>query len=148
MTAIGGVTRYKCPLPGCGWTLDVPGGLEPMGVEYAIRVHADEHGPLEYLRALLALTEAKQAADDLERPLAVGDALHGFCGGYLGRDHYDCCRVEALGPDWVVTRTDNDIVNVLGFASGAQTLLQLRRYRQESDYCHTRPCPVQPTRKA
>jgi hypothetical protein len=35
---------------------------------------------------------------------AVGDVLHGFCGGAFGRDSYDCRLVEATGHDWIVTR--------------------------------------------
>lgn len=36
--------------------------------------------------------------------MKIGDVIHGFCQGIFGRDHYDCCRVEAMGPDWIVTR--------------------------------------------
>jgi len=36
--------------------------------------------------------------------LTVGAIVHGFCGGYFGRDSYACRRVEAVGPDWIVTR--------------------------------------------
>jgi hypothetical protein len=38
--------------------------------------------------------------------LQVDDVLDGFCGGWFGRDSYDDKRVEAIGVDWVVTRTD------------------------------------------
>lgn len=38
----------------------------------------------------------------------VGDVLHGYCGGYFGRDSYECKRVEAVGPDWVVCRENAD----------------------------------------
>lgn len=37
-------------------------------------------------------------------PLSIGDRLHGFQSGYFGRDSYVCRRVEAIGPDWAVTR--------------------------------------------
>jgi len=30
--------------------------------------------------------------------------LYGYCGGVFGRDHYNHCRVEAVGVDWVVVR--------------------------------------------
>jgi hypothetical protein len=30
--------------------------------------------------------------------------IHGYAGGAFGRDSYACRRVEAIGPDWVVTR--------------------------------------------
>jgi hypothetical protein len=65
-------------------------------------------------------------APDL-RPLAVGDVLHGFCGGYFGRDHYECCAVEAVGVDWVVARELDG--TALSFASGREDLAQLRQYR-------------------
>lgn len=39
------------------------------------------------------------------QPLRVGDVLHGYCGGYFGRDGYECKTVEAVGSDWVVART-------------------------------------------
>ena len=39
----------------------------------------------------------------------VGSVLHGFTGGYFGRDSYDCKRVEALGADWVVVRYENGV---------------------------------------
>lgn len=40
----------------------------------------------------------------MPEPLRVGDILHGYVGGYFGRDHYDCCRIEAIGKDWIVAR--------------------------------------------
>ncbi|MFI6512878.1 hypothetical protein ACIBCT_35200 [Streptosporangium sp. NPDC050855] len=39
------------------------------------------------------------------RPLAVGDVIHGFAYGAFGRDHFYCARVEAVGRDWVVVRS-------------------------------------------
>jgi len=61
------------------------------------------------------------------RPLAVGDVLHGFCGGYFGREHYDCCIIEAAGVDWIVTR---DVGGTgLDFAAGREDLAGLRQYR-------------------
>ncbi len=39
-------------------------------------------------------------------PFKVGDIIHGFAGGAFGRDSYACRRVEAVGPDWIVTRND------------------------------------------
>lgn len=35
----------------------------------------------------------------------VGEVLHGFQGGAFGRDSYECRRIEAVGADWIVTRT-------------------------------------------
>lgn len=37
----------------------------------------------------------------------VGEEIHGFAGGYFGRDSYDCRIVEAVGKDWIVTRNTN-----------------------------------------
>lgn len=37
----------------------------------------------------------------------VGDEIHGFARGAFGRDSYDCRIVEAVGPDWAVTRNTN-----------------------------------------
>lgn len=73
----------------------------------------------------------QQSRDDAVRPLAVGDVLHGFCGGYFGRDHYECCVIEAAGPDWIVTRElDRDRYGTgLDFASGREGLVKLRQYR-------------------
>jgi hypothetical protein len=39
--------------------------------------------------------------------LLVGTKLKGFCGGFFGRDSYDDKRVEAVGVDWVVVRTED-----------------------------------------
>lgn len=45
------------------------------------------------------------AAEDA--PLRVGDLLRGYCGGSFGRDSYHDKRVEAIGADWVVARTQD-----------------------------------------
>lgn len=66
-----------------------------------------------------------------KRPLAVGDVLHGFCGGIFGRDHYDCSVVEAVGPDWVVVRNPGAETGTgLGLATGRKSLADLRQYRK------------------
>lgn len=39
--------------------------------------------------------------------LRVGAMLYGFCGGHFGRDSYYDKRVEAIGADWVVARTNS-----------------------------------------
>lgn len=62
------------------------------------------------------------------KPLCVGDVIHGFAQGAFGRDHYDCTRIEATGPDWIVARdADGD----LSFASGKDRLLKLMWLRDE-----------------
>lgn len=72
-----------------------------------------------------------------EAPLAIGDVLHGFCGGYFGRDHYDCTRIEAIGPDWLVARDED---GCLSFAAGSGDLGALRAYRTQSEWCQANPC--------
>jgi hypothetical protein len=39
--------------------------------------------------------------------LVVGGIIHGYAGGWFGRDHYDCIRIEAVGVDWLVGRTES-----------------------------------------
>lgn len=35
----------------------------------------------------------------------IGRLIYGHCGGSFGRDHYDTCRIEAEGYDWIVVRS-------------------------------------------
>lgn len=66
------------------------------------------------------------------KPLAIGDIFHGFAQGAFGRDHYDCTKVEAAGPDWIVARdADGD----LSFASGERSLKHLIMVRDEESVC-------------
>lgn len=70
----------------------------------------------------------------MTKPLAVGDVIHEFARGVFGRDHYDCTKIEAAGPDWIVARdADGD----LSFASGERSLLILAQVRDEDG------CPVE-----
>lgn len=66
------------------------------------------------------------------KPLAVGDVFHGFARGAFGRDHYDCVKIEAVGPDWIVSR---DVDGDLTFAAGVRDLRLLMKVRDEE------PCP-------
>jgi hypothetical protein len=34
----------------------------------------------------------------------IGRVIYGYCQGYFGRDHYETCRIEAEGVDWIVVR--------------------------------------------
>lgn len=36
----------------------------------------------------------------------VGSVLHGYAGGYFGRDSYSHKRVEAIGKGWLVVRNE------------------------------------------
>lgn len=78
------------------------------------------------------------------RPLQVGDELHGYAGGYFGRDHYDCGHVEAVGRDWLVLRTQK------GHAvscSGPGILQELARYRiPDPEGCQWGQCDLRPWR--
>ncbi len=38
----------------------------------------------------------------------IGDIIHGFCGGYFGRDSYSCKKVEYIGHDYIVFRILNN----------------------------------------
>ena len=59
------------------------------------------------------------------KPLRVGDVLEGFCGGAFGRDCYEDKRVEAIGTDWVVVRTEDS--GVWLFEGDPESLCQYRR---------------------
>lgn len=74
------------------------------------------------------------------RPLAVGDLIHGFAQGAFGRDHYDCVRIEATGPDWIVARSADGGVS---FAAGADSLRFLLAVRDEVSCSEAEGCPVE-----
>lgn len=72
-----------------------------------------------------------------DRPVQVGDPLHGYCGGLFGRDHYDCGFIEAVGRDWVVLRsTGADRWNPVGMACGRNILTELAEFRTDFSYCN------------
>ncbi|MEU2780564.1 hypothetical protein [Streptomyces sp. NPDC007110] len=74
------------------------------------------------------------------KPLAVADVIHGFAYGALGRDHYDCTRIEAVGPDWFVARNPHSEFGAgLSFAAGRRSLELCIRARDEP--CPRDPCP-------
>lgn len=71
------------------------------------------------------------------RPLAVGDKIHGYCGGYFGRDHYDCGTVEAVSHDWMVARSAK---NGSAFsATGEGILTELAEYAGEECTFYSEP---------
>jgi hypothetical protein len=66
----------------------------------------------------------------------VGDILHGYCGGYFGRDLYACKRVEAVGPDWVVCRDlDGYVSRYPVTATGKDIRRDLAGYRDAGTDC-------------
>ncbi|WP_435279141.1 hypothetical protein [Streptomyces sp. 1222.5] len=76
------------------------------------------------------------------RPLAPGDVIHGFAHGAFGRDHYDCVRIEAVGPDWIVARNAREHWNGPSFASGRQRLELCQQARDKWDH-EEEPCPFE-----
>lgn len=86
----------------------------------------------------------------MSRPLTVGDVIHGFAGGAFGRDHYDCVRIEAVGPDWIVARDPDEPERWPSFAVGRQELELCQKARGEGHRAAMRqaggvgdePCPI------
>lgn len=79
------------------------------------------------------------------RPIQVGDELHGYCGGYFGRDDFDCGIVEAVGPDWVIKRVHGRYREdaTAAAATGIGILKELAQYREpRSDGCQWGTCPM------
>lgn len=74
------------------------------------------------------------------RPLAIGDVFHGFARGAFGRDHYECTKVEAVGPDWIVAR---DADGNLSFACGKRSLMLLMEVRDEEPCKEEGGCPLE-----
>ncbi|MHC3427218.1 hypothetical protein [Streptomyces sp. DT18] len=75
------------------------------------------------------------------RPLAVGDVIHGFAYGAFGRDHYDCVRIAAVGPDWIVARDPDEPWRGPSFTSGAESL-QLCQQARDTPCPVDSPCPL------
>ncbi len=71
------------------------------------------------------------------RPLAVGDAIHGFAYGAFGRDHYHCVRIEAVGPDWIVARSEDGP----SFTAGREALALCQQAR-DKDCPNDNPYPL------
>jgi hypothetical protein len=70
-------------------------------------------------------------------PLAVGDVIHGFADGAFGRDHYDCTRIEAVGPDWIVCR-NRDVGPE--FVAGRRSLELCQNNRKPTTDMNGDPC--------
>lgn len=83
----------------------------------------------------------------MSRPLAVGDVIHGFAYGAFGRDHYDCVRVEAVGPDWIVARDPDNPAGGPSFTSGRRSLELCQQARDEGHRTPygepPQPCPLE-----
>jgi hypothetical protein len=58
----------------------------------------------------------------VSKRLRVGQVVYGFCGGCFGRDSYGPRRVEAMGADWVICRTDSGYVEF--YAGSPEDLLE------------------------
>ena len=78
-------------------------------------------------------------------PLTPGDLIHGYAYGAFGRDSYDCRRIEAVGPDWIVTRDDTGATE---FVSNRRSLELCQQARDEPckavNYGDS-PCPFTTT---
>ena len=68
--------------------------------------------------------------------MKVGDTVHGFASGYFGRDSYACRRVEAVGPDWIVTRNASGLVEM---SQGARALEACEAALTDRSYCGCPP---------
>lgn len=67
----------------------------------------------------------------------VGSVLHGFCGGYFGRDSYSHKRVEAVGKGWLVARNDEGNPE---FFSGKKR--ELEAYLVPGSHCEEYGCSL------
>lgn len=81
----------------------------------------------------------------MPRPLSVGDVIHGFAYGAFGRDHYDCVRIEAVGPDWIVARDPDDPNDGPSFTASRRSLELCIQARDEAcpseDGCSIKSLP-------
>lgn len=66
----------------------------------------------------------------------VGDVIHGFCGGVFGRGSYACRRVEAVGPDWIVTRNGLGEDPYLDVEMVAGRHIPTRAEAADTTYCY------------
>lgn len=76
--------------------------------------------------------------------LMVGDTLLGYCRGHFGRDSYEPKRVEAVGTDWVVARTIDQIrgEHEVLFASGENVHRDLWKACPRNPECEEDPNDV------
>lgn len=63
--------------------------------------------------------------------LTVGAAVHGYAGGAFGRDSYACRVVEAIGPDWIVTRNRHGEAE----AVTGEHVAWVAEHAEERDWC-------------
>lgn len=68
----------------------------------------------------------------------VGQVIHGFAGGYFGRDSYGCRRIEAVGHDWIVTRKitpGSGWGTAVEMVSGSEDLAGVAREGDDRGFC-------------
>ena len=73
----------------------------------------------------------------------VGEIIHGYASGVFGRDSYGCRRIEAVGKDWVVTRTIKGFQPSEGtpeFATQSDGWQWLDQARTDYEYCDSNDC--------
>lgn len=67
----------------------------------------------------------------MSHPL-VGTKLYGFCDKYFGRDSWGDKRIEAIGVDWIVTRScDSEIPDFAVFESQEEMIERVRDWSQK-----------------
>ncbi len=65
----------------------------------------------------------------------IGDEVHGFCGGYFGRDDYYCKKVEARGYDYIVFRYLSGGVTMYSGKDQETIYRDLSKYMKPDDHC-------------
>lgn len=63
--------------------------------------------------------------------MEIGDVVHGFAGGFFGRDSYDCRELEEKGPDWLLFRNKNGQVEL--FVGNKQRQKGLLEYKKPNN---------------
>ena len=61
----------------------------------------------------------------------LGDVIHGFANGYFGHDSYKCRVVVHIGPDYIVTRSEDGPE----FLCGRRTLAVIHAFGDNHDHC-------------
>jgi hypothetical protein len=55
----------------------------------------------------------------------VGERFNSYCNGMFGRDEYGEKRVEAVGCDWIMVRTENNYPVVGYFRGGLEAAIDM-----------------------
>jgi len=63
----------------------------------------------------------------------IGKVLHGFCGGFFGRDSYTDKCIEAEGRDWIVVRERSGKPNFAWFNDADHKQSMIDEYSKPED---------------